>query len=102
MTDPAPKHFGRSARARRAVSIWRAGLAGLGVFMLMLAVPIGILTPFPFLPIGLGIGVGGAALLARNSAQGRLWLARQISKHPRLERMAPDWLKALILGGDSE
>ncbi|RIJ15787.1 hypothetical protein D1227_13870 [Henriciella mobilis] len=102
MTDPGSAPSGPDARARRAVSLWRAVLAGIGIFMLILAVPVGILTPFPFLPIGLGLGVGGATLLARNSSQGKVWLARQISKHSRLDRMAPDWLKALILGGDSE
>jgi hypothetical protein len=86
---------------RKRVSVWRVSLAGTGVLLLILSVPIAILTPFPFIPIGVGIGVAGAALLARNSRQGKQWMARQINRHPRLDRMAPHWLKTLILGGDN-
>jgi len=82
----------------RGARIWRMCLACLGVLLLILSVPVAILTPFPFVPVGLSVGITGAALLARNSARGRLWLTGRIIRYPKLGKLAPQWLHVLLLG----
>ena len=93
VTDPEDTASSRP-RASRPVSIVRAGLAGCGIILVL----IGILTPFPMVPIGLTVALSGIALVARNSDSGRAWLARMIDRHPRFQRMLPDWLRSLIFG----
>lgn len=84
--------------ATRRPSVLRASLAGLGIVLIAIGIPIGFLTPFPMVPIGLTIVLTGAALLARNSDAGRAWLARTVTKHQRIRRMTPDWLQKLVFG----
>lgn len=97
MTDPEGTASSRH-RAATLVSILRAGLAGFGIVLILIGIPIGILTPFPMVPIGLTVALTGTALVARNSASGRAWIARTLEHHPRIQRIVPDWLRALIFG----
>jgi len=76
--------------------VGRQALALIGLFLVILSVPIGFVTPF--LPIGLPIGIFGSALLARNSIWGQRLIRYLLRRYPRLEKIAPDWLLALILG----
>jgi drug/metabolite transporter (DMT)-like permease len=76
--------------------IGRQTLALIGLLLVILSVPIGFLTPF--LPIGLPVGIFGSALLARNSVWGQRLIRHLLRRYPRLEKIAPNWLLALILG----
>ena len=76
--------------------IGRQTLAVMGLLMVILAIPIGFLTPF--IPIGLPIGIFGSALLARNSVWGQRFIRHLLIKNPRLEKISPDWLLKMILG----
>lgn len=76
--------------------IGRQALAVIGLFLVIMSVPIGFLTPF--LPIGLPIGIFGSALLARNSVWGQRFVRHLLVKYPRLEKISPDWLQKIILG----
>lgn len=78
--------------------IGRQALAIIGLVLVILSVPIGILTPF--LPIGLPIGIFGSALLARNSVWGQRFIGYILDKNPNLERISPNWLIKLVLGRD--
>ncbi|WP_199285686.1 hypothetical protein [Hirschia maritima] len=80
------------------MALFRPILAILGVFFIVIGVPIAFLTPIPFVPIGLPIVILGVVLLARNSLVGRRWMKATIAKHPRLKKFAPNWLLKLILG----
>ncbi len=82
--------------------LFRPVLAGMGLFFIVIGVPIAIMTPFPFIPIGLPIVILGVVLLARNSLAGRRWMQAMIRRHPRLKRFAPDWLLHMIFGDDIE
>lgn len=74
----------------------RQALALVGLFLVIISVPVAIATPF--LPIGLPIGVMGVALLGRNSVWGQRLLNHLLSKKPELERLAPEWLMKLVFG----
>ncbi len=82
------------------LALLRPILALLGLFFIIIGVPIAFLTPIPFVPIGLPIVILGVVLLARNSLWGRRWMQNTIAKHPSLERFAPNWLLKLILGDE--
>lgn len=90
--DAAPRQLGPHLLVRR-------GLVVFGGFLIFAGIPVGILTPIPGLPVGLGLVVAGAALVARNSATGKRQIANLLHAHPRIHRLTPDWLQALILGG---
>ncbi len=77
-------------------------LALLGMFFIVIGVPIAFLTPIPFVPIGLPIVILGVVLLARNSLAGKRWMQNTIAKHPNLKRFAPNWLLQLILGDEAD
>lgn len=79
-----------------ARTLVRQGLALIGLFLVILSVPIGFITPF--VPVGLPIGILGSALLARNSVWGQRLVRYLIRRYPRLEKLTPDWLMALIMG----
>lgn len=76
--------------------IFRQVLALVGLFFVILSVPIGFLTPF--LPIGLPVGIFGAALLARNSVWGQQLIRSLLRRYPKLDKMTPEWLLKLITG----
>jgi len=76
----------------------RQALALVGLFLVILSIPIGFLTPF--LPIGLPIGVLGSALLARNSVWGQQLIKGILERYPKLYRLTPSWLLKLITGSD--
>lgn len=94
-----------TALMRRAamgvMSILRPILALLGVFLIIVGIPIAMMTPIPFVPIGLPIVILGTVLLARNSLAGKRWMQSMLKKYPNLARFAPNWLLRLILGDDS-
>ncbi len=92
-----PKRSAQVARGGVMVII-RPLLAAVGLFFIVVGVPIAFLTPIPFVPIGLPIVILGVVLLARNSLAGRRWMQKTIAKHPNLKRFAPNWLLNLIFG----
>lgn len=74
----------------------RQVLAVTGLGMVVLAVPIGMATPF--IPIGLPMAIVGAVLLGRNAVWGRRWMESVMARHPRVEKMAPNWLMKAVFG----
>ena len=86
--------------AAGARSVLRQGLAILGLILIIIAFPIGFVTPF--LPIGAPIGIVGVLLLGRNSIWGRRWMERVLLRHPWIERMAPNWLMKLVFGREKK
>ncbi len=74
----------------------RQALALLGLALIVIAIPIGFVTPF--LPIGLPIAIVGVVLLGRNSIWGRRWMEGILSRYPKIERFAPNWLMKLVFG----
>ncbi|HRK67862.1 MAG TPA: hypothetical protein PKY73_09940 [Hyphomonas sp.] len=74
----------------------RQVLAVTGLGLVVLAIPIGIATPF--LPIGLPMAIVGAVLLGRNAVWGRRWMESVMARHPRVEKMAPNWLMKAVFG----
>ncbi|MEL7480669.1 MAG: hypothetical protein AAGJ29_03835 [Pseudomonadota bacterium] len=92
--DPAP--FTGVRQGIRTLS--RQTFAIIGLALIILSVPIGFLTPF--LPIGLPMGIAGAALLARNAVWGQRLIGWMLRRHPRLERLSPNWLIRMILKRD--
>ncbi len=82
---------------RQGVNVaFRQVLAVSGAGMLVLSVPVGIATPF--LPFGLPMAVIGAVLLGRNAVWGRRWMESVMTRHPRIEKMAPNWLMTQVFG----
>ena len=81
---PAPAPLSLFARVIRQV------LAGIGLLLIIIAIPIAWATPF--LPFGLPLGIVGVILLGTNSVWGRNWMEGVLHKHPWIERMAPNWL----------
>lgn len=75
-------------------TLLRQAFALLGLLMIAVAIPIAFLTPF--LPIGLPIAIVGVVLLGRNSLWGRRWMEGVLSRHPRIERFAPNWLMKAV------
>lgn len=89
---PKPIHVlrnGVNVAARQMLAV-----SGLG--MIVLAIPVGIATPF--LPIGLPMAIVGAVLLGRNAVWGRRWMEGVMLRHPKVERMAPGWLIRSVFG----
>lgn len=77
-------------------AVLRASLALLGALLIPFGVIVGFLTPF--IPIGLPIVIVGVVLLARNAVWGRRFVQNTLTRHPTLERFAPEWLLRLIFG----
>lgn len=112
MTNPDPETEDRSRRRAPAQpmavfsqsmrSIIRQTLAILGLFFIIIGVPLAMLTPFPFVPIGLPVVILGVALLGRNSIWGRRWMEGVMERHPTVERFAPNWLMKLVFGRDKQ
>lgn len=74
----------------------RQVLALVGLVLIVLAVPVGFATPF--IPVGLPMGIVGVVLLGRNAVWGRRWMESVLTRHPRVERMAPNWLMKSVFG----
>ncbi len=85
-----------------ATTLVRQLLALLGLFLIVIGVPIAIMTPFPFVPIGLPIVILGVILLGRFSVWGHNWMERMMARHPRIEQMAPNWVIRLVFGRDKK
>ncbi len=96
--DAAPSGPGRSIKAVGVsmTTVVRQLLALLGLVMIILAIPIGFVTPL--IPVGLPIGIIGVILLGRNAVWGRRWMERVLARHPRIEKMAPNWVMKLVFG----
>lgn len=77
-------------------TIVRQAFALLGLALIIIAIPLGLITPF--LPIGLPIAIVGVVLLGRNSLWGKRWMESVIARHPRIERLAPNWLMVAVFG----
>lgn len=99
MTDPvyAPPKPIHVLRNGVNVAV-RQVLAVTGLGLIVLAIPIGIATPI--LPIGLPMAIIGVVLLGRNAVWGRRWMESVLLRHPRVERMAPNWLMRTVFGRD--
>ena len=74
----------------------RQFLAVTGLGLIALAIPVGIATPF--IPVGLPMAIVGVVLLGRNAVWGRRWMESVLARHPRLERLAPNWLMRSVFG----
>lgn len=84
---------------RQGVNIaLRQGLAFIGLGLIVLAVPVAFATPF--IPIGLPMAIVGVVLLGRNAVWGRRWMESVLARHPRIEKMAPNWLMTRVFGRD--
>jgi drug/metabolite transporter (DMT)-like permease len=77
-------------------TILRQFLALLGLALIVLAIPVGALTPL--LPIGLPIAILGVVLLGRNAIWGRRWMEGVLARFPKLERFAPGWMMRAVFG----
>ena len=80
----------------------RQAFALLGLFLILIGVPIAVLTPFPFVPIGLPIVILGVVLLGRNSLWGRQWMESILRRYPSVERFAPNWLMKAVFGREKQ
>ena len=78
----------------------RQMLALLGLVLIVLAVPVAFATPF--IPVGLPMALVGVVLLGRNAVWGRRWMEGMLVRHPRLERMAPNWLMKRVFGREKQ
>ncbi len=78
----------------------RQVLALIGLVLIILAVPVGFATPF--IPVGLPMAIVGVVLLGRNAVWGRRWMEGMLARHPRLERMAPNWLMKRVFGREKQ
>jgi len=74
----------------------RQAFALIGLALIIIAIPLGLVTPF--LPIGLPIAIVGVVMLGRNSIWGKRWMESVIARHPRIERLAPNWLMIAVFG----
>lgn len=63
----------------------KLALSLLGLLLLILSVPIGVLTPF--LPVGLPLAVVGLVLVGRNSRLGRGVLLRTARRRPTMRQL---------------
>ncbi len=82
---------------RQGVNVaMRQGLALIGLVLIVLAVPVAFATPF--IPVGLPMAIVGVVLLGRNAVWGRRWMESVLARHPRIERMAPNWLMTRVFG----
>ena len=79
-------------------AVVRQCLAVFGLSLIVLAIPIGILTPI--LPIGLPLAIVGVILLGRNAIWGKRWMESVMVRNPRVERFAPNWLMRAVFGRD--
>lgn len=70
----------------------------IGLLMIAISIPIALVTPI--LPIGLPIAIVGVVLLGRNSMWGRRWMEGVMERHPRFERLAPNWLMKAVFARD--
>ncbi len=82
--------------------ILRQSLALLGLFLIIIGIPIAILTPIPFVPIGLPIVIVGVVLLGRFSVWGKQWMENILARFPKIERFAPSWVMQLVFGRPRE
>lgn len=67
----------------------------LGLLLLILSVPIGILTPF--IPVGLPIAIVGLVLIGRNSRFGRGILIRTARRGPKMRQLYLATLRPLLV-----
>lgn len=95
---PLPAPGGWVASSAR--SVVRQAFAVFGLFLIIIAIPLGFLTPF--LPIGVPIAIVGTVLLGRNSIWGRLWMESIMRRFPKVERLAPNWLMKLVFGREKK
>jgi len=92
---PSPARPAQVLRSKVSIA-FRQILALAGLIMIVLAIPIAFLTPI--IPVGLPLAVLGVVLLGRNAVWGRRWMESVLSRHPGVERFAPNWLMKLVFG----
>ncbi len=72
----------------------RQTFALIGLALILISIPIGLLTPF--LPIGLPIAILGVVVLGRSTRWGQRGMEAILVRYPRLERLAPNWLMRAV------
>ncbi len=101
--ERAPKRVKPLGAVRSgATTLLRQFLALLGVFFIIIGIPIAIMTPFPFVPIGLPIVIFGVVLLGRFSVWGHNWMEGMLVRHPSIEKFAPNWVMKLVFGREKQ
>lgn len=97
--NPAPKGSKPANALKGSVELAvRQTLAIIGLLLIIVAIPIGFLTPL--IPIGLPLAIVGVILLGRNAKWGRIGMEKLMERHTSLERFAPNWLMRLVFGRD--
>lgn len=73
----------------------KAILSIVGVVLLVLAFPIGFLTPF--IPVGLPMAIVGLVLIGRNSRFGKGMILTTARRHPRVRQLYLKRLRPVLL-----
>ncbi|MEO0981884.1 MAG: hypothetical protein AAFX03_04450 [Pseudomonadota bacterium] len=76
--------------------IVRQTFAIIGLSLIAISIPLGLITPF--IPLGLPLGILGVVLLGRSTVWGQRWMESILRRHPKLERLAPNWLMKMVFG----
>lgn len=72
----------------------KALLSVIGVVLVILAFPIGALTPF--IPVGLPMAIVGLVLIGRNSRHGKSMIIRTARRYPRLRPLYLSRLRPVL------
>lgn len=70
-------------------------LSLVGIVLLVLALPIGALTPF--IPVGLPMAIVGLVLIGRNSRLGKGMILTTARRHPRMRQIYLRRLRPVFL-----
>ncbi len=73
----------------------KAVLSIIGIVLLILSFPIGVLTPF--IPVGLPMAILGLVLIGRNSRYGKGMILSTARRHPRVRQLYLKRLRPVLL-----
>ncbi len=72
----------------------KAALSLLGLILVILAIPVGILTPF--IPVGLPLAIAGLILIGRNSRLGKGVMVTTARRYPRARQIYLKRLRTVL------